>query len=204
MTTSPAADPHPAPSATSSHPRRAGRWVAALVAVVLGILVSGGWSIVAWTAITDRPETFHRENLPGSVVVDLRAGETAVAYVEADAGAAPAEVSVSVTGPDGGQGVARPYRGDLTYDVPGESDRLGRAVALVTATADGPHLVAADGPTGGRTLAVGPDLAHGAVLALVGPGLAFVGFVILALVFLLATGRRRPQEPRAAITRASR
>lgn len=186
------------PTGPARSPLSSRRWwvVAALVAVT-GLVAGAAWAAVSFLALTQRPEAFTRALLPGSVAVDLEAGERAVAYVEAPSPDTAQSAEVTVRGPDGHTVATRRYSRLLQYDVTGAPGRRGSAVQSFQAPAAGRYTVAGAAPTADPApiLAVGADLADGAVRALLAPSLLALGMLVLAGV-LVATPivRSRPGD----------
>ncbi|MDT0164924.1 hypothetical protein Q9R32_05080 [Actinotalea sp. AC32] len=173
-----------------SRARRRGYLLAAAIAVV-GLVGAGTWAGTALIAEAYRPATFERTAVPGTGTVTLAGGDVRVVYAEGTA-TPPTPEQVHVTAPDGADVPLRPYRGELEYDVPdgtgvggpdGAPGRLGVAVASFTAPEPGSYEVGS--ASGSGTLAVGPDLAPGALRAVTLPAglglLALLGGLALAV-----------------------
>lgn len=177
----------------SNHSRsRSGRtrrrtYLLAAAVAVLGLAGAGVWAGAALLTEAHRPATFERVSVPGSATLTLADGDLRVVYAEG-AATPPTVEQIQVTGPDDAVVPLRPYRGELTYDVPdgtgGTDGRLGVAVASFTAPEAGSYDVGSASFAG--TLAVGRDLAPGALRAVALPA----GLGVLALVGGLALAVR--------------
>lgn len=170
--------------------RRRTYLVAAAVAV-LGLAGAGIWAGTALVTEANRPSTFERIAVPGAGTVTLGDGDVRVVYAEGPAGA-PTVEQISVTGPDDAVVPLRPYRGELQYDVPeGTADAggdLGTAVATFAAPSSGMYEVGSTSLAG--TLAVGPNLAPGAVRAVLLPTAVGLLGLVAGLVLAVRTATR--------------
>lgn len=183
---------HPArPKGPLHAPQSATRWwVAAALVALTGLGAGAAWASAGLLTLADRPSAFTRAGVPGSVAVELVAGQRAVVYVEAGTPAAARSAKVEVSGPDGTNVTTHRYLRLVEYDVNQEYDvttvcgRLGYAVESFQAPDAGSYTVTAAAPTmdPALTLAVGEDLADGAVRAVLAPSLFALGMLALAAV----------------------
>lgn len=158
---------------------------------VVGLAGAGLWASTALLAEIERPAGFERITAPGEGTVTLAEGDVTVVYAEG-AAQPPSAADVQVSGPDGTAVTIRPYGGDLRYDVPASADArrgdVGTAVATFTAPADGAYDVGSSTFTG--TLAVGSDLAPGALRSVLLPALLGVASLVAGLVIAVRTAVR--------------
>jgi len=176
-------------SRTSRPPAARRGYLLAGAIAVAGLAGAGVWAGTALLTEVDRPTGFQRIATPGDGTVELDGGDVRVVYAEGGL-RPPAPGDIRVAGPDGAPVAVRPYDGDLRYDVPAsDGDAVGTAVATFTATDDGRYAVGSRTYTG--TLAVGRDLAPGAVRAVVLPALLGLASLVAGLVLAVRTATRR-------------
>lgn len=137
---------------------------------------------------------FQRMTVPGTATVQVTQPATRVLYLEGPRAAAPAgQLGIRVTGPAGSAVAVAAYHGDLRYDVPGESGRVGKAIASFRAAAAGDYRISAGTATAGTggTLAVGDDVMWDVVPHIAGAAAVFLVGVGAGLTLIIITGVRR-------------
>ena len=91
--------------------------------------------------------------------------------------------------------VVSPYRGDLRYDMPGESGRVGKAIASFRAAAAGDYQISAAPDIGaGGTVAVGGDVLWDVVPHIAGAAAVFLAGVAAGGTLIIVSAVRREQE----------
>jgi hypothetical protein len=127
---------------------RLGYWVGGglVAAACIGAVA---WVVFAFFGLTNQVNGFQRMTVPGTATVHVAQAATRVLYFEGPRTGAPSgQLSIQVTGPAGNPVVVSAYRGDLRYDVPGESGRVGKAIASFQAAAAGDYQISAGPGTG--------------------------------------------------------
>ena len=154
--------PVPSPVRPASPRRgvsRLGYWVGGglVAAACIGVVA---WVVFAFFGLTNQVNGFQRMTVPGTATVHVAQAATRVLYFEGPRTAPPSgQLSIQVTGPAGHPVAVSPYHGDLRYDVPGESGRVGKAVVSFQAAAAGDYQISAGLGTGaGGTIAIGGDV----------------------------------------------
>ncbi|HYN29198.1 MAG TPA: hypothetical protein VES95_04920 [Dermatophilaceae bacterium] len=180
-----------APAAPRRRPGTAGYWVGALVTLVatLGALLWGAGAFLGWRA---HIEDFPRVTVPGAAVVTLTDTGTRILYVEHDRSITdPAVPAITVTAPSGATVPVSAYSGEMRYDVPGATGRVGDAVAVFTATEPGAYRLTIPASDTDATVAVGDDLVWGWGPQLAGIVALFLGGLVAGLALVVVTAARR-------------
>jgi hypothetical protein len=190
-TSAPLRTPTPTTTAPRARPGTAGYWIGALVALVttLGALAWAAGAFLGWRA---HIEDFPRVAAPATAVVTLDETGTRVLFVEHDRSSTePATPQVTVTGPSGTPVPVAAYGGEMRYDVPGVTGRVGDAVATFTAAEPGSYAVTVAGAEPGTTVAVGDDIVWGWGPQVVGIVALFLGGLVAGLAIIVVTAVRR-------------
>lgn len=172
---------------TTSHPAsRSAKpwWIAAALVAVTGLLAAAVWTAANLVGIAARPTLFPRTTLPGSVPVVVAEDAPAVVYIETWDPRAVAQVTVTVSGPDGRPVLASRLDDPVQYDVPDQPGRLGHAGFAFTAPVSGTYLVSGTSAEADEAaaLAVGSDLGEATLRGLLAPVILAAGMLILAAV----------------------
>jgi hypothetical protein len=154
-------------------------WVGGLVAL-LGVAAAAVWAVAGVSAAVGAPDHFTRGAVPGTMAVQLAAGEDQVIYYEGPGTPTAGDLGLQVTGPDGTPIGTPAYRGDLRYDTAGGA---GRAVATLRPGSAGTYQISTTADLGtGATVAIGASVARTATYGLIGPALVAAAAVVLGLV----------------------
>lgn len=191
MTTStmPTRPAPPVGRAPAARPGTARYWIGAALMTV-GVIGAALWVALGWLALMHHVDGFTRMAVPGTATVHVNADTKSVFYTEHFRGVADVTAAdITVTSPSGQLVLVSPYAYDLRYDVPGDNNRVGRAVASFRSTAAGNYTVSVSGVPAGSTVAIGDDvvwdaLPHviGAVALLVVAGGAGLALVVVTIV----------------------
>jgi len=181
------------PAGTSPGPSRLGYWIGGglVAAAFLGAAV---WVVLAFFGLMSQVNGFQRMTVPGTATVQVTQAATRVLYFEGPRTAAPVgQLGIRVTGPGGNAVAVAAYHGDLRYDVPGESGRVGKAIASFHAAAAGDYRISAGPATTGTggTLAVGDDVMWNVAPHIAGAGAVFLAGAGAGLTLIIITGVRR-------------
>ena len=170
--------PVPSPVRPAGPRRRASRlgyWVGGglVAAACIGAVA---WVVLAFFGLANQVNGFQRMTVPGTATVHVAQVGTRVLYFEGPrTGALSGQLGIQVTGPRGNPVVVSPYHGDLRYDVPGESGRVGKAIASFQAAAAGDYQIsAAPGIGAGGTIAIGGDVLWDVVPHIAGAAAVFL------------------------------
>lgn len=189
----------PSPAVTRPGPSTRGYWIGGLLtaAAIIGAI---SWVVVAFFAYQQEIDGYLRMTVPGVVAVQVTDTSTRVLYFEDVLGAitpTTSELGLTVTDPAGALVAVTSYGGDLRYDVPGDSSRVGRAVAQFHPDQVGTYQVGS-APTAGvvGTLAVGADAVRDIGLHVLGAGALFLLGGGAGVAVLLVTAVRRASNTR--------
>jgi hypothetical protein len=181
------------PAGTSPGPSRLGYWIGGGLAAA-AFLGAAVWVVLAFFGFMNQVNGFQRMTVPGTATVQVTQAATRVLYFEGPRTAAPVgQLGIRVTGPGGNAVPVAAYRGDLRYDVPGESGQVGKAIASFHAAAAGDYRISADTATTGTagTLAVGDDVMWNVAPHIAGAAAVFLIGVGAGLTLIIITGARR-------------
>lgn len=180
-------------------PSTRGYWIGGLLtaAAVVGAII---WVVVAFFTYQQQIDGYLRMTVPGVAAVQVTDTSTRVLYFEDVRGAitpTTSELGLTVTDPAGASVAVSPYGGDLRYDVPGDSSRVGRAVAQFHPNQVGTYHVGS-APTAAvvGTLAVGGDAVRDIGLHVVGAGALFLLVGGGGVAVLIVTAVRRSNNGR--------
>jgi hypothetical protein len=180
-------------------PSTRGYWIGGLLtaAAIIGAI---SWVVVAFFAYQQQIDGYLRMTVPGVAAVQVSDTSTRVLYFEGVRGAmtpTTSELGLTVTDPVGVPVAVSPYGGDLRYDVPGDSSRVGRAVAQFHPDQVGTYQVGS-APTAGvvGTLAVGADAVRDIGLHVLGAGALFLLVGGAGVAVLIVTAVRRSSNTR--------
>lgn len=184
-------------AASTKRPSQAGYWAGAL-AVIAAVIAGVVWLAVAYVDHQQQIDRFTRLMVPGSAVIQISDTSTRVLYFE-NVRHAPTpslqQLGIRVTGPDGRTVHVSPYsRGDLRYDVPGESGLSGRAVASFHADNVSTYQIRTAPSSGvAGSLAIGNDILRDLVPDVIGAGalVLVVGGAGVAMVAVTRSRRSR-------------
>lgn len=189
--------PVPSPVRPASPRRgvsRLGYWVGG------GLVAAACIGAVAWAVFALFGLTNQRMAVPGTATVHVAQAATRVLYFEGPRTAPPSgQLSIQVTGPEGHPVAVSPYHGDLRYDVPGESGRVGKAVVSFQAAAAGDYQISAGLGTGaGGTIAIGGDVLWDVVPHIAGAAAVFLVGVAAGGALIIVTAVRRSRRRAAS------
>jgi hypothetical protein len=174
-------------------PTAAPYWLVALLAVA-GIAAAITWATFRTLDTIGRVDDFARTAIPGNVVAHLAEHGTLVVYFEGDGKPTPAELGLTVSGPDGARISVQQYEQELQYDAP-QGLGVASAVASFEATSSGRYLVSAtETPQRGARLAVGEDVGRGLISALLWPGVLALAVVVVSSALAVQTNRRNDRN----------
>jgi hypothetical protein len=175
--------------ATRRRPTAAPYWLLALLAVA-GIAAAITWATFRTLDTIGRVDDFARTAIPGTAVAHLAEHGTLVVYFEGNGKPTPAELGLTVSGPDGARIPVQQYEQELQYDAP-QGLGVASAVASFQAANPGRYLVSAtETPQHGARLAVGEDVGRGLISALVWPGVLALA-VVVSSALAVQTNRRK-------------
>jgi hypothetical protein len=166
-------------------------------AAVIGAII---WVVVAFVGYQQQIDGYPRMTAPGVAAVQVTDTSTRVLYFEDVRGAitpTTSELGLTVSDPAGASVAVSPYGGNLRYDVPGDSSRVGRAVAQFHPDQVGTYQVRS-APTVGivGALAVGRDAVRDTVTYVLGAGALFLLGGGAGIAVLLVTAVRRSSKAR--------
>jgi hypothetical protein len=167
--------------------------------VVAACIGAAAWVVFAFFGLTNQVNGFQRMTVPGTATVHVVRAATRVLYFEGPRAAPPSgRLSIQVTGPAGDPVAVSAYHGDLRYDVPGESGRVGKSIASFQAAAAGDYQISAGPGTGaGWRVAVGGDVLWDVVPHIAGAAAVFLVGMAAGGALIIVTAVRR-SGPRAA------
>jgi hypothetical protein len=166
-------------------------------AAVIGAVI---WVVLAFFDYQRQIDRYPRLTVPGVATVRVTDSAARVMYYENTRGTATPTLSqlrVTVTDPTGTPVAVTPYSGDLRYDVPGDTGRVGRDVAEFDLNQVGTHQVrsAATAPVTG-TLAVGGDTVWDVAPHAIGAGAVFLLGAGAGAAIVIVTAVRRSNARR--------
>jgi len=171
-------------------PSAAGYWTGC-VFIAAGLIGAIVWAALGWLGLMHHVDGFQRTAVPGTATVRVNTTATRVLYFEAARHIPAFSASdVIVTGPDDSNVPVVSYPRDLRYDVPGDSGRVGSAVASFRPTVPGSYHITVSGGSVG-TLALGDDVVWNAVPHVIGAGAVFLIGVGLGVTLIVTTAIRR-------------
>jgi hypothetical protein len=185
----PLADPFNPMQQDDSGPSTVGYWIGAIL-IIGGVVLGVWWGWSRYMSFQDTIDDFERVPVGQVGRVHLDEGDYVV-YAEAGGGEPLALVvgNVQTRPPLEFQ----PYTSQLTYDFGG---RVGHAQLTTTVEQAGRYRVRAQPLDSATSVAFGPSVAGDLVSAIVG-GLVIGGVgILLGIIFLVVTGRRRGQYRR--------
>ena len=180
------------PAGTRRGASRFGYWAGGGL-VAAGCIGAVAWVVLAFFGLMNQVNGFQRMTVPGTATVHVARAATRVLYFEGPRTAPPSgQLNIQVTGPAGNQVVVSAYHGDLRDDVPGESGRVGKAIASFQAAAAGDdHIIAGPGTGAGGTVAVGGDVLWDVVPHIAGAAVVFLAGVAAGGALIIVTAVRR-------------
>jgi hypothetical protein len=184
----------PPPAVTRPGPSTRGYWIGGLLTAA-AVISAISWVVVAFFAYQQQIDGYLRMTVPGVAAVQVTDASTRVLYFEDVRGAitpTTSELGLTVTDPAGAPVAVSPYGGDLRYDLPGDSSRVGRAVAQFHPDQVETYQVGSTPPARVvGTLAVGADAVRDIGLHLLGAGalLLLVGGAGVAVLIVTAVRR---------------
>jgi hypothetical protein len=159
---------------------------------VLGLAVAIFWSVIGVKGYLNRVDDLARMSIPGQISVQIPDTGKQFVYYEGQGSASIEQLGIRVTDPQGRTVGLEPYRLDLRYDAPGNSGRVGRALATFSATDVGSYGVNAAGTApAGSAIAIGESVARNVVPTLLGVVAVFLLSVGGGLALVIATVARR-------------
>jgi len=171
-------------------PSTAGYWIGVLF-LVLGVLGAIWWGTSHWTSFQDQIDDFERVPVGRLGVIQMEAGDHVV-YAERgggeSSGLAVGEVRMRRAGERGSRVSFGPYTSELTYDLGGRS---GRAQYTFHLDESGQYQVRVQDVGSATTAAFGPSVAGELVSAIVGALVIGGVGLLLGIIVLVVTGRRR-------------
>ena len=130
--------------------------------------------------------------VPGTATVHVAQAAARVLYFEGPRTAPSGQLGIQVTGPAGNPMMVSAYHGDLRYDVPGESGRVGTAIASFQVAAAGDYQISAGPGTGAAgTIAIGGDVLWDAVPHIAGAAAVFLAGVAAGGTLIIVTAVRQ-------------
>ena len=188
------------PAGTPRGASRLGYWIGGAL-VAAACVGAAAWVALAFFGLMNQVNDFQRMTVPGTATVQVAQAATRVLYYEGPRAASqPGQLSIAVTGPAGQVVAVTAYHGDLRYDVPGESGRVGKAIASFQAAAAGDYRIrAGTGSGAGGTLAIGEDALWDMVPHIAGAAAVFLAGVGAGSALIIVTAARR--SGRRAATR---
>jgi hypothetical protein len=181
-----------------SRPSARGYWVGGTL-IALAVIGSILWTALAWIGLNHRIDGFPRSTVPGTAAVHVTDTSTQVLYYESARGITPIPATaIRVTDAAGHAVPVSGYSLDVRYDVPGNLDRVGSAVASFHAT-EGNYTITTVATANPGTLTIGGDIVQYAIPHLVGAGLVLILGTAGGLTLLVVTAARRASHrPRQA------
>jgi hypothetical protein len=172
---------------TRRRPSHAWYWVAAAV-VLLGVAAGVAWGTVATLHTHQQAQDLPRTGLPGRLEVATTAGTSTIIFFEGEGKPSPAELGLTVTGPNGSQVPVRPYDLRMDYEIGGWT---GTPVASFSAPDTGTYVVAAQKTSGAGEIAAGANFVRAQALNIVGALALISASIALGLVMVVVTIVRR-------------
>jgi hypothetical protein len=170
---------------------RLGYWVGGGLAAA-ACIGAVAWVVLAFFGLTNQVNGFQRMTVPGTATVHVAQAAARVLYFEGPRTAPSGQLGIQVTGPAGNPVAVSSYHGDLRYDVPGESGRVGKAIASFRAAATGDYQISADPGTGAAgTIAIGGDVLWDVVPHIAGAAAVFLAGVAAGGTLIIVTAVRR-------------
>jgi hypothetical protein len=182
-------------SPTRGAPSKGWVWLGGAIAV-LGVAAAVILAVIGVQGYLHRVSGLTRLSVPGQMTLPVAAGGQFV-YYEGQGPIPLARLGIRVTDPSGHAVALEPYGQDLRYDAPGNSGRLGHALATFQASGAGPYLVSATGAAPvGSTIAVGESVAKSVVPMVIG----IVALVLVTVggglaLIIVTLGRRSSARP---------
>lgn len=189
----------PSSASVRRHPSTAGYWLGGLLtgAAVIGAVI---WVVVGFFDYRQQINRYQRLTVPGAADVQVTRTATRVVYYEDSRGSATptlSQLGLTVTDPTGTPLAVTAYEGDMRYDVPGATGRVGRAVAEFHPKEVGDYQVRSAPTTRVTgTVAIGGDIVWNIAPYGIGAGALFLLGGGAGVVILVVAAVRRSNAHR--------